>query len=135
MEGKKLSDVDILVWCMLIVAAGNETTRNATSGGMLALIEHQDQMRKLQQDEKLLKPSEDGEWPSLKPRHSEKLLKQGGTLRVKASALKGATARSAAASSSWRAKSRLASESSLEPRRRGKACGSRRAAPPPFVRF
>ena len=49
-EGQKLSDLEILVWCMLIVAAGNETTRNATSGGMLALIEHQDQMRRLQAD-------------------------------------------------------------------------------------
>ena len=54
-DGQKLSDVDILVWCMLIVAAGNETTRNATSGGMMALIQHQDQMRKLQADEGLLK--------------------------------------------------------------------------------
>ncbi|MGB0621417.1 MAG: cytochrome P450 [Myxococcota bacterium] len=54
-EGQKLSDIDILVWCMLIVAAGNETTRNATSGGMMALIEHQDQLRKLQADEGLLK--------------------------------------------------------------------------------
>ncbi|MCR9095785.1 MAG: cytochrome P450 [bacterium] len=54
-EGKKLSDVEILVWCMLIVAAGNETTRNATTGGMLALIEHPDQMRRLQSDPGLLK--------------------------------------------------------------------------------
>ena len=54
-EGQKLSDVDILVWCMLIVAAGNETTRNATSGGMMALIQHQDQMRRLQAEPELLK--------------------------------------------------------------------------------
>ena len=54
-EGKKLSDLEILVWCMLIVAAGNETTRNATSGGMLALIEHQDEMRRLQANPGLLK--------------------------------------------------------------------------------
>ena len=54
-EGQKLSDVDILVWCMLIVAAGNETTRNATSGGMMALIEHPDQMRRLQAEPGLLK--------------------------------------------------------------------------------
>ena len=54
-EGQKLSDIDILVWCMLIVAAGNETTRNATSGGMMALIEHPDQMRRLQEDAGLLK--------------------------------------------------------------------------------
>lgn len=47
-EGQKLSDMEVLLWCNLIVAAGNETTRNATSGGMAALIEHQDELRKLQ---------------------------------------------------------------------------------------
>jgi cytochrome P450 len=37
------------------VAAGNETTRNATSGGMLALIEHPDALRRLQAEPGLLK--------------------------------------------------------------------------------
>ena len=54
-EGKPLTDLEVLVWCMLIVAAGNETTRNATSGGMLALIEHQDALRRLQAEPELLK--------------------------------------------------------------------------------
>ena len=53
-EGQKLSELETLLWCNLIVAAGNETTRNATSGGMLALIEEQDQLRKLQSDPSLL---------------------------------------------------------------------------------
>ena len=48
-EGEKLSDIEVLIWCNLIVAAGNETTRNATSGGMEALIEHPNELRKLQQ--------------------------------------------------------------------------------------
>lgn len=56
-DGKKLEPMDVLAWCFIIVVAGNETTRNATSGGMLALIEHQDQMRKLQQQPDLLKPT------------------------------------------------------------------------------
>ena len=34
------ADGEALSWCFIIVVAGNETTRNATSGGMLALIEH-----------------------------------------------------------------------------------------------
>jgi cytochrome P450 len=54
-EGKKLSDLEVLVWCNLIVAAGNETTRNATTGGMLALIEHPDALRRLQAEPALLK--------------------------------------------------------------------------------
>ncbi len=55
-NGKKLDLMDVLAWCMIVVIAGNETTRNGTSGGMLALIEHQDQMRRIQQDMSLLKP-------------------------------------------------------------------------------
>lgn len=53
-DGKKLDLPDVLAWCFLIVIAGNETTRNATSGGMLAFIEHPDEMRKLQRDPTLL---------------------------------------------------------------------------------
>ncbi|MFP6564630.1 MAG: cytochrome P450 [Myxococcota bacterium] len=53
-DGKKLELMDVLAWCMIIVIAGNETTRNGTSGGMLAFIEHPDQLRKLQQEPGLL---------------------------------------------------------------------------------
>jgi cytochrome P450 len=55
-DGKKLEPMDVLSWCFIIVVAGNETTRNATSGGMLALVEHQEEMRKVQKDPDLLKP-------------------------------------------------------------------------------
>ena len=40
--------MDVLTFCLIIVIAGNETTRNGTTGGMLALVEHQDELRKLQ---------------------------------------------------------------------------------------
>ena len=53
-DGKPIPEVDILTWCLIIVIAGNETTRNATSGGMLALVQHQDQLRKLQKNLDLL---------------------------------------------------------------------------------
>ena len=53
-EGEKLSVMDRLAWCLIIVIAGNETTRNGTSGGMLAFIEHQDQLRALQADPSLI---------------------------------------------------------------------------------
>ncbi len=53
-DGKPLELMDKLSWCLIITVAGNETTRNATSGGMLGLIEHQSQLRKCQQDMSLL---------------------------------------------------------------------------------
>jgi cholest-4-en-3-one 26-monooxygenase len=56
-EGKPLTQGDVLAWCFLIVVAGNETTRNATSGGMLAFAEHPEQLRKLQRQPELLKPA------------------------------------------------------------------------------
>ena len=56
-EGKPLDPMDVLAWCLIIVVAGNETTRNGTSGGMLAFIEHQEEMRRLQNDPSLLKPA------------------------------------------------------------------------------
>jgi len=47
-DGQKLEPMEVLAYYFIIMVAGNETTRNATSGGMLALIEHQDQLRRLQ---------------------------------------------------------------------------------------
>jgi cytochrome P450 len=55
-NGRKLEPMEILSWCFIIVVAGNETTRNGTSGGMLALIQHADQLRKVQADMNLLNP-------------------------------------------------------------------------------
>jgi cytochrome P450 len=53
-DGEPLPFMDVLALCLIIVIAGNETTRNATSGGMLAFIQHQDELRKLQRNPKLL---------------------------------------------------------------------------------
>ena len=53
-DGEELPFMDILAWCLIIVVAGNETTRNGTSGGMLAFIENQDELRKLQANPGLL---------------------------------------------------------------------------------
>ncbi|MGO9451460.1 MAG: cytochrome P450 [Candidatus Binataceae bacterium] len=39
-EGGKLNEMEILFNCFLLIVAGQETTRNATSGGMLALVEN-----------------------------------------------------------------------------------------------
>jgi cytochrome P450 len=53
-DGEPLPFIDVLTFCLIIVIAGNETTRNGTSGGMLAFIEHQDELRKVQRDPSLL---------------------------------------------------------------------------------
>lgn len=53
-DGRRLTDDEVLIWCNLIVVAGNETTRNATTGGMLALIESPHALRRLQSDPGLL---------------------------------------------------------------------------------
>ncbi len=53
-DGKKLDRMEALGHCALFMAAGNETTRNATTGGMLALIEYPDQLRKLQEEPDLM---------------------------------------------------------------------------------
>jgi cytochrome P450 len=53
-DGKPLPPMDVLTFCLIIVIAGNETTRNGTTGGMLALVEHQEELRKLQRNPRLL---------------------------------------------------------------------------------
>jgi len=54
-DGQPLPPMDVISYCFIIVIAGNETTRNATTGGMLSLIEHQSELRKIQQDPGLLR--------------------------------------------------------------------------------
>jgi cytochrome P450 len=56
-DGEPLPLLDILAFYQILVAAGNETTRNATSGGLLALIEHPEEMAKIQADPSLIKPA------------------------------------------------------------------------------
>jgi cytochrome P450 len=52
-EGK-LNDHDFHNYFSLLMIAGNETTRHTISSGMLALIEHPDQMRALKDDPSLI---------------------------------------------------------------------------------
>ena len=42
-DGENLSDTEVAAFFILLVVAGNETTRNAISHGLLALTEHPDQ--------------------------------------------------------------------------------------------
>ena len=53
-DGEPMADQMILSYAILLILAGNETTRNATSGGMQALIEHPDQFERLRDQPELL---------------------------------------------------------------------------------
>ncbi|HEX4822441.1 MAG TPA: cytochrome P450 [Acidimicrobiales bacterium] len=53
-DGERLSDLEFNLFFLLLAVAGNETTRNAISHGMLALIEHPDQYQRLVDDPGLL---------------------------------------------------------------------------------
>jgi cholest-4-en-3-one 26-monooxygenase len=53
-DGEKLSEVEFDSFFLLLAVAGNETTRNLVSGGMLALLERPDQWARLLQDRSLL---------------------------------------------------------------------------------
>ncbi len=53
-DGAPLTDEQLLSYCELFVEAGNETTRNAISGGLLAFCEHPDQWEMLRSKSELL---------------------------------------------------------------------------------
>ncbi|MEJ5254040.1 MAG: cytochrome P450 [Acidimicrobiales bacterium] len=53
-DGDKLSETEFDMFFLLLAVAGNETTRNATSHGMKALIENPDQFEKLKANPDLL---------------------------------------------------------------------------------
>ena len=53
-EGSKLNEMEILFNCFLLIVAGQETTRNATSGGMLALIENPREAARFKADKSII---------------------------------------------------------------------------------
>jgi cytochrome P450 len=53
-DGAKLTDLEVLFNCFLLIIGGQETTRNATSGGILALIENPAEGAKLRNDPSML---------------------------------------------------------------------------------
>ena len=54
LEGAEVPAFELLSYYFLLVVAGNETTRNATSGGLVALIENPDELAKLTRDPALI---------------------------------------------------------------------------------
>lgn len=49
-DGRKLEDMEFLLFFLLLVDAGGDTTRNLLSGGLLALMQHPDQIAWLMAD-------------------------------------------------------------------------------------
>jgi cholest-4-en-3-one 26-monooxygenase len=58
-EGNVLSELEFDLFFMLLAVAGNETTRNAISGGMYALMQHPEQWDKLKADPSLIPTAAD----------------------------------------------------------------------------
>lgn len=54
MDGEPLTDLEFNNFFTLMVAAGNDTTRYTTAAGLLALIDHPDQLRLLQERPELM---------------------------------------------------------------------------------
>lgn len=58
-DGRFLSDEEFQLFFLVLIIAGNETTRNATSGGMLGFFEHPAQWNLLRHDRSLLRTAPD----------------------------------------------------------------------------
>jgi cholest-4-en-3-one 26-monooxygenase len=56
-DGRALPPVELLSYLFLLVVAGNETTRNAMTGGMLAFIENPGEWKRLQENAALVTPA------------------------------------------------------------------------------
>jgi cytochrome P450 len=46
-DGERLSEGEVLMFCVTLLVAGNETTRNLISGGTRALLDHPEQLARL----------------------------------------------------------------------------------------
>ncbi|APE16751.1 cytochrome [Mycobacterium sp. WY10] len=54
LDGEPLNDIDCLSYYVIVASAGHDTTSAAISGGLLALIEHQDQLARLKAQPELM---------------------------------------------------------------------------------
>jgi cholest-4-en-3-one 26-monooxygenase len=49
-DGRSLTDLEFCLFFIFLIVAGNETTRTATSHGLVALLDHPDQLEQLRED-------------------------------------------------------------------------------------
>jgi cytochrome P450 len=56
-DGRRLDDIDFMLFFLLLVDAGGDTTRNLVGGGLLALLSHPDEFARLRADPAGLMPS------------------------------------------------------------------------------
>jgi cholest-4-en-3-one 26-monooxygenase len=68
LDGERLDDLEVDLFFMTLVVAGNETTRNLISHSMLALVDHPDEIDRLRAD------------PSLWPSATEEMLRWGTSI-------------------------------------------------------
>ncbi len=68
LDGERLDDVELNLFFVTLVVAGNETTRNLINHAMLALLEHPDQVQRLRTD------------PTLWPTAVEEMLRWGTSI-------------------------------------------------------
>jgi len=57
LDGEDIPPFELLSYLFLLVVAGNETTRNATTGGLLALLQNPGELDKLRKDPELVNPA------------------------------------------------------------------------------
>ena len=53
-DGRRLTDMEFTLFFIFLIVAGNETTRTATSHGLLSLLDHPDQLERLARDPDLM---------------------------------------------------------------------------------
>jgi cholest-4-en-3-one 26-monooxygenase len=53
-DGRKLTDMEFTLFFMFLIVAGNETTRTATSHGLLTLLDHPESLERLVRDPSLM---------------------------------------------------------------------------------
>ena len=53
-NGRALTDVEFTLFFMFLIVAGNETTRTASSHGLMALLDHPEALRSLERDPALI---------------------------------------------------------------------------------
>ncbi len=56
-EHTKLGEIELDMFFFLLTIAGSETTRNAMSGGLIALVQNSDQLARLRSDPDAMKPA------------------------------------------------------------------------------